>query len=224
MRTIAYEYKWPDFGPVERSIAKIDPKIFDAYVGAYLVGGEYMTVSREGDHFYAHLTGQDPVEIFPENDHDFFLKAADAQLIFSPAKDGKPVQVTLRQNGNPRPPGSRMSEREAKLIMEQQAAAPIRFKEQKQDPRTEAVARQLLEDVRRGEPKYEQMISPLAALLRGNLSEIQSELKTHGAVKALEFQRVGPRGADIYKVKMENGEMQCAVMLASDGTILILGF
>ncbi len=38
LRTIAYEYKWPDFGPAEREITKADPadpKVLDGYVGAY---------------------------------------------------------------------------------------------------------------------------------------------------------------------------------------------
>ena len=224
LRTLGYEYKWPDFQPAERSIAKIDPKVFDAYVGAYLVGGEYMTVSREGDHFYAHLTGQDPVEIFPENEHEFFLKSADAQLSFTPATDGKPLQVTMRQMGNTQGSGPRLGERETKLVMELQQVAPVRFKDQKQDPRTEAVARQVLEDIRQGQPKYDQMMPALGDLLRRDLPEIQAQLKATGAVKALEFQRVGPRGADIYKVKTEKGDMECRLMLAGDGTIIILGF
>ena len=222
-RTIAYEYKWPDFQPPERTVAKIDPTVFDAYAGAYLAGRRYMTVNREGERFYVHLTGQQPVEIFPQSDHEFFFKTVDAQLTFKAGPDGKATQVTLRQNGNDQA-GTRLSDSDAKLVTESQAAAPKKFKDQTQDPRTEAVLRQLLDDMRRGEPKYDQIMPSLANFLREDLPGIQGQMKQLGAVKAMAFKGVGPGGSDIYQVKFENGELECRIMLASDGKIVLLGF
>jgi CubicO group peptidase (beta-lactamase class C family) len=222
-RTIAYEYKWPDFQPTERTLAKIDSRIFDAYAGAYLVGRRYMTVNREGERFYAHLTGQQPVEIFPQSDHEFFLKTVDAQLSFKAGPDGKATQVTLRQNGNDQA-GTRLNDSEAKLVTESQAAAPKKFKDQTQDPRTEAALRQLLDDMRRGEPKYDLIMPSLANLLREDLPDLQGQMKQLGAVKTIAFKGVGPGGSDIYQVKFESGEMECRLMLASDGMIVLLGF
>ena len=222
-RTIAYEYKWPDFQPAERTLAKIDPKVFDAYAGAYVVGRQYMTVKREGDRFYAHISTQQPVEIFPQSDHEFFLKTADAQLTFKTGPDGKATQVTLRQNGNDQA-GTRLNDSETKLVTESQAAAPKRFKDQTQDPRTEAVLRQLLDDMRRGEPKYDQIMPSLANFLREDMPEIQRQLKRLGAVKTVAFKSVSPGGSDIYQVKFENGEIECRLMLASDGTMVLLAF
>jgi len=222
-RTIAYEYKWPDFQPTEHTVAKIDPTVFDAYAGAYLVGRQYMTMSREGERFYAHLTGQQPVEIFPQSDHEFFFKTVDAQLTFKAGPDGKATQVTLRQNGNDQA-GTRLNDSETKLVTESQAAAPKKFKDQTEDPRTEAVLRQLLDDMRRGEPRYDQIMPSLANFLREDLPGIQGQMKQLGAVKAISFKRVGPGGSDIYQVKFENGEVECRIMLASDGKIVLLGF
>jgi CubicO group peptidase (beta-lactamase class C family) len=222
-RTIAYEYKWPDFQPAERTIAKIDPKVFDAYAGAYLVGRRYMTASREGERFYAHLAGQQPVEIFPQSDHEFFLKTVDAQLTFKAGPDGKATQVTLRQNGEDQA-GTRLIDSEAKLVTEALAAAPKKFKDQAQDPRTEAALRQLLDDIRRGEPKYDQIIPSLANFLRQDLPEIQGEMKKLGALKAMAFKGVTLGGADIYQVTFENGEMVCRIILSSDAKIVLLGF
>jgi len=223
LRTIAYEYKWPDFQPTERTIAKIDPKVFDAYAGAYLVGRRYMTVHREGERFYAHLAGQQPVEIFPQSDHEFFLKTVDAQLTFKTGPDDKATQVTLRQNENDQA-GTRLYDREAKLVTESLAAAPKKFKDQTQDPRTEAALRQLLDDIRRGEPKYDQIIPSLANFLRQDLPEIQGEMKKLGTVKSMAFKGVTLGGADIYRVTLEKDEMVCRIILSSDGTIVLLGF
>lgn len=224
LRTIAYEYKWPDFEPTEHTLARINPKVFDGYIGAYVIGREYMTLTREGDRFYAHLTGQQPVEIFPESDHEFFLKAADAQLIFKPAANGKATELTLRQNGNVQGVSTRLNDREAKLITEEQAAGPRRFKEQSQDARTEAVLRQLLDDMRKGEPKYDQILPSLAGFLREDLPELQGEMKRLGAMKSMAFKGVSPRGSDIYQVTFESGNMECRIMLAGDGTIVLLAF
>jgi Domain of unknown function (DUF3471) len=58
--------------PSERKIVKIDPKIFDRYVGNYQLAPNFiLRVTRDGDRFLAQATGQGQVEIFPESEHDF---------------------------------------------------------------------------------------------------------------------------------------------------------
>lgn len=223
-RTIAYEYNWPDFQPVQRAVAKIDPRIFDAYVGAYVVGRQYLTVSRQGDHFYTDISGQEPVEIFPQSNHEFFLKDVDALLTFDTDPNGKTKQLTLRQNGNVQGVSAPLDERETRLIVEEQAAAPKRFKEQTQDPRTEAVLRGLLDGIQRGEPKYEEMMPTLANFLREDLADLRSNMSRLGSIKGLAFKGVTLGGADIYQTQFEHGNMQCRIMLAKDGTVVLLGF
>ena len=52
----------PELMPVERKAIKIDPAIFDAYVGEYqLTPTLVLTVSREGDKLMAQATGQPKV-------------------------------------------------------------------------------------------------------------------------------------------------------------------
>jgi hypothetical protein len=147
----------------------------------------------------------------------------DAQLTFKAGPDGKATQVTLRQNGEDQA-GTRLIDSEAKLVTEALAAAPKKFKDQAQDPRTEAALRQLLDDIRRGEPKYDQIIPSLANFLRQDLPEIQGEMKKLGALKAMAFKGVTLGGADIYQVTFENGEMVCRIILSSDAKIVLLGF
>ncbi len=48
-RTVAHEYGWPDFGPKERAVTKVDPKRLDAYVGAYRDSGMVFTITRGVD-------------------------------------------------------------------------------------------------------------------------------------------------------------------------------
>jgi Domain of unknown function (DUF3471) len=209
----------------EPAVVKIDSRVFDRYVGAYVVGRQYMTVSREGDHFYARITGQEPVEIFPQSDYEFFLKVADAQLIFSPDANGKTYKVALRQNGNVQhAPSAPLSERETKLVVEQQAAGPRRFKEQTQDPRTKPLVRQFLDDVGHGKPQYDHMLPSLADMVREDLPDLQDHLAELGWFKSIVFKGVSQGGSDIYQVKFENGEMEFRLGIASDGTTVLLAW
>jgi hypothetical protein len=107
----------------EPTVVKIDSRVFDRYVGAYVIGRQYMTVFRKDDHYYAQITAQEPFEIFPHSDHEFFLKAVDAQLTFIVDANGKTYKVSLRQNGNVQwAPSAQLSERETKLVAEGRAA------------------------------------------------------------------------------------------------------
>src|SRR5438876_6548385 len=61
----------------------LEPKVFDRYVGDYEFDTrERLTISREGEHFYAQLTGQRKLEVFAETDRKFFYRVADADLTF----------------------------------------------------------------------------------------------------------------------------------------------
>ena len=113
--------------PVE---VKIDPKIFDAYVGQYedavKLGGTIFSFFREGDKFYGQVTNQDKFEVFPLSENRFFLKITAAEAEF--VRDGGSGRVTgmiWRQGG---------SEYNAKRIADQPAKdTRVQFK------RTEAM-------------------------------------------------------------------------------------
>lgn len=212
----------------EPAVVKMDSQVFDRYVGAYVIGRQYMTVSRKGDHFYAQITGQKPYEIFPQSDHEFLVKvddAPDAQLTFIADANGKTYKMSLRQGGPPQwAPSPQLSERETKLVVEQQKAGPQRFKEQKQDPRTEAPMRQFVDDARHGKPQYDRMLPSLADMLRKDLPDLQDDLESLGVFKSMVFKGVSHGGSDIYQVKFENGEMEFRLGIASDGTIVLLAW
>jgi D-alanyl-D-alanine-carboxypeptidase/D-alanyl-D-alanine-endopeptidase len=90
--------------PKVRKAIKLDPKIFDAYVGEYQLAPNFiLTFSREGDKFFTQATGQGKFEIFAETEIDFFLEVVDAQVTFVKDDKGQVTQVTLRQNGANQP-------------------------------------------------------------------------------------------------------------------------
>jgi CubicO group peptidase (beta-lactamase class C family) len=90
--------------PAGPSVARVDPAIYDGYVGHYeLAPGFVLTVTREGDRLMTQATGQDTVEIFPSSETEYFLKVVDARITFVRGADGKATGLVLHQGGRDMP-------------------------------------------------------------------------------------------------------------------------
>src|SRR5438309_5254927 len=85
----------------ERASTKVDPKVYDAYVGQYQnPGGPVLTVTREGDRLMVEVGGQ-KLELFAESENQFFIKEADVLLVFVKDEQGHVVRlINRRPNGN----------------------------------------------------------------------------------------------------------------------------
>ncbi|MBW4519628.1 MAG: serine hydrolase [Scytolyngbya sp. HA4215-MV1] len=78
----------------------LDAKIYDAYVGQYeLAPGFILTITKEQDQLYLQATGQPKVQLFPESETEFFMKAVDAQVTFVKNPAGQVAHLVLHQNG-----------------------------------------------------------------------------------------------------------------------------
>ncbi|MDQ3013107.1 MAG: serine hydrolase [Acidobacteriota bacterium] len=87
--------------PRERVAIKVDPKLFDAYVGEYELAPTFtIKISRDGDRLMATPTGQPPAELFPESETKFFLKVVDAQISFVKDDKGAVTHLILHQGGD----------------------------------------------------------------------------------------------------------------------------
>jgi hypothetical protein len=61
--------------PTEHKQVAVDAKVFDVYVERYQLASNFiLTITREGTQFFVQATGQPKLEIFPESEHDYFLK------------------------------------------------------------------------------------------------------------------------------------------------------
>ncbi len=86
--------------PKERKEVTVDPKLFDGYAGIYqIVPNVAFTITRDGAHLFAQLTGQGKAEIFPEGERDYFYKVVDAQITFVTDGSGRATELILHQNG-----------------------------------------------------------------------------------------------------------------------------
>ena len=86
--------------PLERTAIKVDPKIYDAYVGEYEIApGIVLHVSKEGDKLMSQTTGQPKAEMFPESEMGFFVKGIPAQFIFIRDEKGQVARMIVLQDG-----------------------------------------------------------------------------------------------------------------------------
>jgi CubicO group peptidase (beta-lactamase class C family) len=97
------KYEMPAVAAVAKAapiVAKVDPKIYDAYVGEYQLAPNFiLAVRREGERLITQATGQGEIEIFPESETKFFPKVMEAKLTFVKDESGKVTHLILQQNG-----------------------------------------------------------------------------------------------------------------------------
>jgi hypothetical protein len=90
--------------PVERVVVKVDPKIYDAYVGEYeMEPGFVLTITREGDRLMMQATGQGKAEAFPTSETNFFFKVVRADITFVKDAAGIVTHLVLNQGGRRMP-------------------------------------------------------------------------------------------------------------------------
>jgi CubicO group peptidase (beta-lactamase class C family) len=84
----------------DEPVAKVDPAVYDAYVGEYEIENVgKLTVTKDDGHLYAQLASQPKFEVFPRSETEFFLKVVQADIIFTKDKDGRVTGLTLKQAG-----------------------------------------------------------------------------------------------------------------------------
>jgi D-alanyl-D-alanine-carboxypeptidase/D-alanyl-D-alanine-endopeptidase len=87
--------------PKEHEQVTVNPKEFDGYIGKYELAPDFiLTITRQGDHLFAQATGQGMLQLFPEGEKDFFLKAVDAQFTFVTDAGGRATDLILHQGGD----------------------------------------------------------------------------------------------------------------------------
>jgi len=90
--------------PIKRKVVKLDPKIYDGYVGRYQLNEEVaVMITKEDTRLFVQATGQAKIEIFPEKKDKFFLKAADVQISFVRSGGRQVTGLIVHQGGQDTP-------------------------------------------------------------------------------------------------------------------------
>jgi CubicO group peptidase (beta-lactamase class C family) len=86
---------------LEGKEVKIDPAVFDSYVGDYqLTPNLVLTISKEGDKLMGQATGQGKIELEPVTETKFIVTAINGSVTFEKDSGGKVTGLTLVQGGN----------------------------------------------------------------------------------------------------------------------------
>jgi len=105
LRSIAREYGWSDFQPKEKTIAKIDARVYADYIGQYQFefSSDYvLTISTAGGNLITELkqpTSQSKAELYPESETKFFRKDADVEVSFVKDESGRVTHLIFNQDG-----------------------------------------------------------------------------------------------------------------------------
>jgi hypothetical protein len=91
-----------DFTVLKPTVAKIDPKTFDAYLGRYdLTNNRIYTVTREGDRLFGQANDGPKRELFPAAVDQFFRKEVLGRLLFTRDAKGEVIEVVFDQSDPP---------------------------------------------------------------------------------------------------------------------------
>ena len=89
--------------PVERAKVKVDPAIFEAYVGRYLAEGlGIITISREGDRLMGQPGRESKAELIPQSEMTFFVKENNAEITFERDEKNKVVRLAMKTGSQTR--------------------------------------------------------------------------------------------------------------------------
>ena len=78
---------------------KVDPKVYDAYVGQYETPFGTLTVSKEGDKLYGQPDGDTKEELVPDSETDFSVAAVGVKVKFVKDDSGKVTHIVLNVQG-----------------------------------------------------------------------------------------------------------------------------
>jgi CubicO group peptidase (beta-lactamase class C family) len=86
--------------PVAMTVARVDPAIFDRYVGKYeLRPGATLTITREGNSLMAQPDTGRKLEVLPASESKFFADPPGITLTFVTGADGKVTHMLINQAG-----------------------------------------------------------------------------------------------------------------------------
>ena len=138
LRTIAYEYKWPDFAPHEiqrQKDLKISGDTLAKYTGVYgIAPGVYVTVTLADGQLISQMSHQNQIPLIAQSETRFAAKLVDAQIEFLGSEKGPASELVLHQGGRDMT-AKRLDDAEAKRVRRPQRRS-IRGSKPKQ-PRRE---------------------------------------------------------------------------------------
>jgi len=187
-----------------RTAITFDPKEFDKFVGCYQFSSDaFCIVSRKEELFHARLTGQGPLEFYPESESKFFTLMPPAQLGFNLNAQGFAESLTLHQNGC-----EHLAKRvDESVITAFEEALQKYVADNKPSPEREVLLRRSIAAFHAGAPNYEDMAAGTIESTKRTWPTTRPTFRRLGKLVDLKFQRVDGEGWDVYEALFENGKL-----------------
>src|SRR5258708_1487283 len=78
---------------------KVDPKIFDGYVGRYQFAPDFvLKIVREADHLFPQAPRHPPFELYPVSEKEYFARIAKVEFSFHTDDHGAVTEMVVHQN------------------------------------------------------------------------------------------------------------------------------
>ncbi|HXU40331.1 MAG TPA: DUF3471 domain-containing protein [Blastocatellia bacterium] len=86
-----------------QNLAKVDPQVFDTYVGKYEFPNKAQyEVTREGNRYFGQAPKNPKRELFPASDSKFFIPEVESQVTFVKDEKGEVIELIYDQNESQR--------------------------------------------------------------------------------------------------------------------------
>jgi CubicO group peptidase (beta-lactamase class C family) len=222
VRTIAYEYGWPNFQPDELQAIALPPHLLDSLRGAYRLGRySVLTISRQGNALFVAMSGQPAFRIYPTSamqwfaiDPDGFNPAPNVQIAFQKTASRLSGLVLRQDQVDAIAP--RISETQVEEIAK---ALAERVTSQKQTPGSDRVLRNYMDALVSDRPDYTHMGPAAARITRMIIAYLATDIRQLGTVRQVTFKGVSPAGGDMFAVQFEHAAVNVEILCDSNGMI-----
>jgi hypothetical protein len=99
LNSVAGVYGWRGFVPGPKVIAKVDPKVYERFVGRYVVDSREVSVAKRGNRLFIGPAGKESTELLPQSVSDFFTADPGAAYSFVFDEKGKVRAFTESRRG-----------------------------------------------------------------------------------------------------------------------------
>jgi len=98
LRSVSEAYGWPHYMPEIKTYFRLDPSVYQEYVGQYEVRPDYiLSVTHQDCYLIIQPTGQAPTQFFVDSMSTFFSTDPYIEIRFNRDKDGRVTGLTLTQ-------------------------------------------------------------------------------------------------------------------------------
>ena len=99
-RAIAREYDWPDLITEDKKPINLPAERLQTFVGEYTGPANFScAITRQNDKLLLKYGNQPPVELFPESETKFFMRALNAEVTFDRTEKDEVTTLNLQQEG-----------------------------------------------------------------------------------------------------------------------------